>query len=76
MQSGHNLFRGTFGEQIALVRSDPQDENRLFKNAHLLRFFNHPNIVNLIGYAALHKPVLLVMEDMSGFLFFKVIVLV
>lgn len=32
----------------------------------MLRVFDHPNIVRLEGYSALSKPVLLLMENMSG----------
>lgn len=66
MQRGHGLYNGTFVNKAVLVSSDEDKETRLFKNVNLLRFFDHPNIVRLEGYSALWKPVLLLMENMSG----------
>lgn len=66
MQRGHGLYNGTFANKAILVSSDEEKETRLFKNVNLLRFFDHPNIVRLQGYSALWKPVLLLMENMSG----------
>lgn len=66
MQRGHGLYNGTFANKAVLVSSDEEKETRLFKNVNLLRFFDHPNIVRLQGYSALCKPVLLLMENMSG----------
>lgn len=66
MQRGHGLYNGTFANKAVLVSSDEEKETRLFKNVKLLRFFDHPNIVRLQGYSALWKPVLLLMDNMSG----------
>ncbi|XP_061180685.1 tyrosine-protein kinase Fer-like [Saccostrea echinata] len=66
MGTFQSLVQGSFGFIKVFIKKDEEDEKIVFKDLSFLRQFHHPNIVDLIGYSALRKPALLVIEYLSG----------
>lgn len=62
--NGLDLHKGKFGDQASIVIHGKERENQIFINVELLRHLVHPNIVRLMGYSALQKPVLLLLHYM------------
>ena len=75
---GKKLGKGAFGDvfdaefkgQKVAVKScrstDVPDKEKFLQEAEILKQYNHPNIVRLIGIACDQEPVLIVMELMPG----------
>ena len=67
------MFRGRLkssGLTVAVktCREELSDEVKLkfLQEGHVLKCYDHPNIVKLIGIAALRHPVMIVMEFIPG----------
>ncbi|XP_062579989.1 tyrosine-protein kinase Fer-like [Saccostrea cucullata] len=60
------LFIGTYDSKTVFLQNFHDNGSAVFQSLKFLRQFNHPNIVNFIGFSAMQKPFLLVIEYLSG----------
>ncbi|KAM3876996.1 tyrosine-protein kinase Fes/Fps [Diretmus argenteus] len=78
---GHSIGRGNFGEVFSgCLRSDntpvavkacrenlgPEHKNRFLMEARILKQYDHPNIVKLIGVCTQKQPIYIIMELVQG----------
>ncbi|XP_008292188.1 tyrosine-protein kinase Fes/Fps [Stegastes partitus] len=78
---GHFIGRGNFGEVYSgHLRSDntpvavksckenlaPEHKNKFLMEARILKHYNHPNIVKLIGVCTQKQPIYIIMELVQG----------
>lgn len=78
---GHLIGRGNFGEVFSgLLRTDntrvavksckenlaPEQKNKFLMEARILKQYDHPNIVRLIGVCTQKQPIYIIMELIEG----------
>ena len=80
VQIGKRIFKGAFGEvyeatlsntgervSVKYCHSDKQEiVDKFLQEADILKHYEHPNIIRLIGVYAEREPVYIVFELMSG----------